>query len=74
MYDPDETIPDGHYRLTGKVTRKLYYGDAFYYDVSVGLDRPLEVKEENRPGVETYDVGDEAVVAWDPASTNVVRD
>ena len=74
LYDPDETIPDGHYRLAGKVTRKLYYGDAFYYDVSVGLDRPLEVKEENRPGVETYDLGDEAVVAWDPASTNVVRD
>jgi hypothetical protein len=32
------------------------------------------VKEENRPSVETYEIGEEAVVAWDPASTSVLRD
>ena len=74
LFDPDETIPDDHLRLPGKVTRKLYYGDAFYYDVEVGLAAPLEVKEENRPEVETYELGDETVVAWDPTSTNVVVD
>jgi len=40
----------------------------------VGLAQPLEVKEENRPGVETYDPGEETIVAWAPASTNVVSD
>lgn len=74
LYDPDEAIPDNHFRLPGKVSRKLYYGDAFYYDVEVGLEHPLEVKEENRPGVETYELGDQAVVCWDPSSTNVVKD
>jgi spermidine/putrescine transport system ATP-binding protein len=74
LYDPDEAIPDSHFRLAGKVTRKLYYGDAFYYDVEVGLDHPLEVKEENRPGVGTYELGDDAVVVWDPSATNIVMD
>ena len=74
LYDPDEAIPDNHIRLPGKVSRKLYYGDAFYYDVEVGLEHPVEVKEENRPGVETYELGDQAVVCWDPSSTNVVKD
>ena len=74
LYDPGEEIPPTHFRLPGKVTRKLYYGDAFYYDIDVGLAQPLEVKEENRPGVETYDPGEETIVAWAPASTNVVSD
>lgn len=74
LYDPGEEIPATHFRLAGKVTRKLYYGDAYYYDIDVGLAHPLEVKEENRPGVETYDPGEETIVAWAPASTNVVSD
>lgn len=74
LYDPDEAIPEGHLRVPGRVSRRMYYGDAFYYDVEVGLDHPLEVKEENRPGVETYEMGEETIVAWDPVSTNVVSD
>lgn len=74
LYDPDEAIPEGHLRIPGRVSRRMYYGDAFYYDVEVGLDHPLEVKEENRPGVETYEMGEETIVAWDPVSTNVVSD
>ncbi|HSJ34197.1 MAG TPA: ABC transporter ATP-binding protein [Acidimicrobiia bacterium] len=74
LYDPDEEIPGGHLRLPGRVSRRMYYGDAFYYDVDVGLGHPLEVKEENRPGVETYELGEETIVAWDPASTSVLSD
>ena len=72
LYDLDEPVPDHHLRIQGKVIRKLYYGDAYFYDIDVGLGEPLEVKEENRPGVETYELGDDAIVAWDPTSTNVV--
>ncbi|HEX2153085.1 MAG TPA: ABC transporter ATP-binding protein [Acidimicrobiia bacterium] len=74
LFDVDESMPERHARLRGKVIRRMYYGDAYYYDVEVGLDRPLEVKEENRPGVETYDMGEEAIVCWDPSATNVVTD
>ncbi len=74
LYETDEPVPDSYLRLRGKVTRKLYYGDAYFYDVEVGLAHPLEVKEENRPGVETYELGEETIVGWAPASTNVVTD
>jgi spermidine/putrescine transport system ATP-binding protein len=74
LFDLDEAMPGRHNRLSGKVIRKMYYGDAYYYDVEVGLDQPLEVKEENRPGVATYQLGDEAFVCWDPSATNVVTD
>ena len=40
-------MPDGHTKLRGKVIRRMYYGDAYFYDVEVGLDHPLEVKEES---------------------------
>ena len=64
LYGPREAI-----RLA-KETASTKYDST----VEVGLDNPLEAKEENRPGVETYDIGDDAIVAWDPASTNVVKD
>ncbi len=73
LYDPGEEIPAGHLRLPGKVTRKRYYGDSHFYDIDVGLPDPIEVKEENRPGVETYELGDETVVAWNPSATSVVE-
>ncbi|MFP3914554.1 MAG: ABC transporter ATP-binding protein [Actinomycetota bacterium] len=74
LFDVGEEVPGGYNRLPGKVIRKMYYGDAYYYDVEVGLADPLEVKEENRPGVATYDLGEETLVCWDPDATNVVTD
>ncbi len=69
----DET-PSGRNRLRAKITRRTYYGDVFYYDVEVGLDEPLEVKEENRPDIERYDVGEEIFVTWRPEAANLVVD
>ncbi len=73
LYDVDEAIPEGSNRVTGKVVRRIYHGDVFYYDVdtSAGV---IEAKEENRPGVELYEVGEETVVVWDPVATTVVQD
>ncbi|WKZ83091.1 MAG: ABC transporter ATP-binding protein [Acidimicrobiia bacterium] len=71
LYDPDEAIPDGLNRLPGTVIRRTYFGDVFYYDV----DTPagvIEAKEENRPGVELYEVGEQTVVTWDPEASTVV--
>jgi ABC-type Fe3+/spermidine/putrescine transport system ATPase subunit len=71
LYGLDETIPEGLNRVEGSVSRRIYYGDVFYYDVETpgGV---FEVKEENRPGVELHAAGDRVVVAWDPAATTVV--
>jgi hypothetical protein len=37
LYDLDEHVPDGSTGLRGKVVRRMYYGDVYYYDVDVGL-------------------------------------
>lgn len=73
LYDLHETIPDGLNRMEGTVVRRIYHGDVFYYniDTPAGL---IEAKEENRPGVELYDVGEKTMVTWDPAATAVVEE
>jgi spermidine/putrescine transport system ATP-binding protein len=71
LYDLDEVIPDGLNRIEGTVIRRMYFGDVFYYDVDTAAG-VLEVKEENRPGVELYDEGEKTVAAWDPAAVTVV--
>jgi spermidine/putrescine transport system ATP-binding protein len=72
LYDLDEEIPTGLNRVEGRVVRRMYYGDVFFYDVETGAG-VFEVKEENRPGVELYEAGEETVVTWDPAASTVVE-
>jgi hypothetical protein len=52
--------------------RRLYYGDVYFYDVDGGIGTEIEVKEENRPGVDLYDVGEEAYLVWSPEAANLV--
>jgi spermidine/putrescine transport system ATP-binding protein len=73
LYDPDEPVPDGANRIEGTIARRTYYGDVFYYDVDTPAG-PLEVKEENRPGVENYEHGDRVLVVWHASAMSVVRD
>jgi spermidine/putrescine transport system ATP-binding protein len=72
LFDIDEDLPAGHNRLRVRVTRRMYFGDVYFYDVDAGVGSQIEVKEENRPGVELYDVGDEAYLVWSPEAANLV--
>ncbi|MGH8913324.1 MAG: ABC transporter ATP-binding protein [Acidimicrobiia bacterium] len=72
LYDLDEVIPANHNRVQVRVNRRLYYGDSYFYDVDAGIGTEIEVKEENRPGVELYDVGEEALLVWSPEAANLV--
>lgn len=72
LYDLDEPVPDGFNRIRCRVTRRLYYGDVYFYDVEAGLGSVVVVKEENRPGVELYDVGDEVLLVWNPAASSLL--
>ncbi|HLF59757.1 MAG TPA: ABC transporter ATP-binding protein [Acidimicrobiia bacterium] len=72
LFDLDEHVPDGQNRLRVRVTRRIYHGDVHFYDVDAGLDIPISVKEENRPGVELYEVGEEAFLVWSPLAANLV--
>jgi ABC-type Fe3+/spermidine/putrescine transport system ATPase subunit len=72
LYDLNESVPDGQNKLRVRVTRRMYYGDVYFYDVDAGLGAEIEVKEENRPGVELWEVGDEAHLVWSPKAANLV--
>jgi len=72
LLDLDEELPSGYNRLRVRVTRRMYFGDVYFYDVDAGLGTQIEVKEENRPGVELYDIGEEAYLVWSPEATNLV--
>jgi len=74
LYDIDEPISEGLNRVRGRVIRRTYYGDVFYYDVDCGAGVVVEVKEENRPGIEQYEMGEEAFVVWHPDAAAVVKD
>jgi spermidine/putrescine transport system ATP-binding protein len=59
--------------IEGTVSRRIYHGDVYFYDVDTpaGL---LEVKEENRPNVQRFDVGERVVASWSHLATTVVVD
>jgi spermidine/putrescine transport system ATP-binding protein len=73
LFDLDEHIPERLNTIEGTVTRRIYHGDVYYYDVDTpaGL---IEAKEENRPRIELYEVGEQTILGWDPAATTVVQD
>jgi spermidine/putrescine transport system ATP-binding protein len=72
LFDLDEELPAGYNRLRVRVTRRMYFGDVYFYDVDAGIGTVIEVKEENRPGVELYDIGEEAYLVWSPQAANLV--
>ena len=66
-------IGDGASAIAGTVNRRTYFGDVFYYEVetSAGV---VDVKEENRPGLELFEHGDTATVSWDPGAVSIVQE
>lgn len=74
LYDLDEEIPDGLNRLKVRIARRLYYGDVYFYGVEGGTGSIIEAKEENRPSVERYEVGEDAYLTWHPEAASLVVD
>ncbi len=74
LYDLDEPIPDGYNRLQVRISRRVYYGDVYYYGVEAGTGELVEVKEENRPSVELYELDEEAYLVWHPDAASLVVD
>jgi spermidine/putrescine transport system ATP-binding protein len=72
-----DAIRDHHLdAVHGVVTRVFYMGSAIYYDVIIdGTDDVLmEVRQNNAPGIEHYDVDERVRVRWNPNSATVLED
>lgn len=62
-------VPDGHNRLTGRVTDVSYTGVSTQYLVMTAWEQELVVFEQNAVVGDRCEVGDEAVVHWSPQHT-----
>lgn len=71
--NPGGTVVSGGERcvLNGKVHRRIYYGDALYYEVDIGT-AIIDVMVENRPGITRYAEGEEVVLDFHPEAAEAL--
>ncbi len=70
---PDTTVADNVNRIPGTVIRRVYYGDSYYYDVETEVGT-IDVRQENRPGLDLHDPGARITVWWSPAASTLVAE
>ena len=66
-------IPDGMNVLDATVSVRVYYGDSYYYDVATEVG-PVDVRQENRPGLELHEPGTRLKMWWNPKASSMVTD
>ena len=69
--DPAE-VPAGASRVEGTIGRRVYFGESYYYEVETAAG-PLDVRQENRPGLALLEPGERVVVHWDPSAAAVLE-
>lgn len=73
LHPTDGQAPSGFNVVEGTVERKVYHGDFYFYLIDTPAG-PLEVKEENRPSVRQFEVGDRVLAAWNPIAATVMEE
>ncbi len=69
----DEPAPASVNQIEGTVRRRVYLGNANFYEVDVGFDT-LKVRLENTISAATYAPGDAVVVQWQPGSSKALSE
>lgn len=59
--------------LEGKVDRRIYYGDALFYEVDIGTVI-VDVMVENRPGMDRWNEGDHVVLDFHPQAAEALTE
>jgi spermidine/putrescine transport system ATP-binding protein len=70
---PDEPAPATVNTIAGKVARRVYLGNAHFYEVDVGFDT-LKVRLENTISAHTFAPGDPVLVQWQPGSSRALAE
>lgn len=70
---PDIRLPDDRCVLHGKVHRRIYYGDALYYEVDIGT-AIVDVMVENRPGMARWNEGDSVALDFHPEAAEALTE
>lgn len=70
---PGTPIPEDRCSLSGTIKRRIYYGDALYYEVDIG-SVVVDVMVENRPGIERWREGDEVDLEFHPEAAEALTE
>jgi ABC-type Fe3+/spermidine/putrescine transport system ATPase subunit len=62
LYGERSEAPSGRNAVAGTVTRRIFYGEALYYEVDIGASGMFDVRVENVPSAKRWDVGDDVIV------------
>lgn len=71
--EPNERVPEDRSVLEGKVQRRIYYGDALYYEVDIG-GAIVDVMVENRPGISRHAEGDRVTLDFHPEAAEALTE
>lgn len=62
LYGDRSEAPSGRNAVAGTVTRRIFYGEALYYEIDIGTSGAFDVRVENVPSAKRWDVGDDVIV------------
>ena len=57
-------IPPERNQLPATITRQLYYGESFYYEIEIPGGELLDARLENIPSLRRWDVGTEVTISF----------
>lgn len=72
LHDSADELGPGRSSIKGKIIRRIYHGDVFYYDVDTA-EGIVEVREENRPSIVQRAVDDPVVLSWSSSAATVIE-
>jgi len=62
LYGDRSDAPTGRNAIPGTVVRKIFYGEALYYEINIGASGVFDVRVENVPSAKRWDIGDDVIV------------
>ncbi len=62
LYGDRSDAPTGRNAIPGTVVRKIFYGEALYYEIDIGASGAFDVRVENVPSAKRWDIGDDVIV------------
>lgn len=62
LYADASGAPSGRNSVDGSVARTVFFGDSIVYGVDIGEGETLDVRVENIPSMNRWDIGDQVVV------------
>jgi spermidine/putrescine transport system ATP-binding protein len=68
---PGDAIAPDRCQVSGRITRRIYFGNALFYEVDIGA-AIVDVMVENRPGITRWADGQEVVLDFHPKAAEAI--